>query len=103
MTPIINEVGEYFISHPSVAEVCVLPRHDEAGGLVAFVVLAPGAKTKREKLAAYAAERQKDEFRSIGSGHEISSVINPALRHQLDLNLSCCNPIKTNKAIICVL
>ncbi len=24
---------------------------------------------------AYAAERQKDEFRSIGSGHEISSVI----------------------------
>ena len=56
MTPIINEVGEYFISHPSVAEVCVLPRHDEAGGLVAFVVLAPGAKTKREKLAAYAAE-----------------------------------------------
>jgi len=57
MTPIINEVGEYFISHPSVAEVCVLPRHEEAGGLVAFVVLAPGAKTKREKLAAYAAER----------------------------------------------
>ncbi len=56
MTPIINEVGEYFISHPSVAEVCVLPRHEEAGGLVAFVVLAPGAKTKREKLAAYVAE-----------------------------------------------
>ena len=57
MIPMINEVGEYFISHPSVAEVCVLPRHEEAGGLVAFVVLAPGAKTKREKLAAYAAER----------------------------------------------
>lgn len=56
MTPIINEVGEYFISHPSVAEVCVLPRHEEARGLVAFVVLAPGAKTRREKLAAYAAE-----------------------------------------------
>ncbi|NLV42843.1 MAG: amino acid adenylation domain-containing protein [Candidatus Hydrogenedentes bacterium] len=57
MIPMINEVGEYFISHPSVAEVCVLPRHEQAGGLVAFVVLAPGAKTKREKLAAYAAER----------------------------------------------
>jgi acyl-CoA synthetase (AMP-forming)/AMP-acid ligase II len=54
-----REVEEVLLTHPGVAEVCVVGQRDEEWGevVVAFVVAAPGAAVSAQELDAHCVER----------------------------------------------